>query len=84
VTIGLLSDVRSMDIDTGSGGVTITVPQTLGAEADIEVGSGEIDIDVPHEIMGKVSRDHYRCKIGDGQGRIHIDTGSGGVRLKQG
>ncbi len=84
VRLDLRSDVRVLDVDTGSGGVTITVPDQLGADAEIEVGSGGIDIDVPHEVVGRISRDHYRCRIGDGQGRIHIETGSGGVRLRQG
>mgnify|MGYP006141749859 CR=1 FL=1 len=26
-------------------------------------------------------RDHYRGRIGDGRGRVEIDTGSGGVRI---
>ncbi len=84
VRLDLRQDVELLDVDTGSGGVTILVPEKLGAELEVEVGSGGIDIDVPHELIGRVGRDHYRCKIGDGQGRIHIETGSGGVRLRRG
>ena len=80
VNLDLSSDVEKVEVDTGSGGVTMTVPAKIGAEFDIETGSGEIDVDVPHETIS-IERDHVRGRIGDGQGRIHVDTGSGGVKL---
>jgi lia operon protein LiaG len=80
VNLDLWSDVDKVEVDTGSGGVTMTVPPRMGAEFDIETGSGGIDVDVPHETIS-VARERVRGRIGDGQGRIHVDTGSGGVRL---
>ena len=80
VNLDLSSDVDKVEVDTGSGGVTMTVPPRMGAEFDIETGSGAIDVDVPHETIS-IERDRVRGRIGNGQGRIHVDTGSGGVRL---
>lgn len=80
VDLDLLGGVEKLNVDTGSGGVTLTVPTKLGAEFDIETGSGAIDVDVPHQVI-TLERDHVRGRIGDGHGRIHVDTGSGGVRL---
>jgi lia operon protein LiaG len=80
VDLDLSSDVEKVEVDTGSGGVTMTVPAKTGAEFDIETGSGGIDVDVPHETIS-IERDRVRGRLGDGQGRIHVDTGSGGVRL---
>ena len=76
----LLVDVSSLDVDTGSGSVTIHAPANLGADVDIETGSGSIDVDFPVKVR-KVRRDLLTGTIGDGKGRIRIDTGSGGVRL---
>ncbi len=81
VTLGLLSDVRSIDVDTGSGGVTLAIPPTLGAEIEVDCGSGGLDSDVPLQLV-KRDGSYVRARIGDGQGRIVVDTGSGGVRLK--
>lgn len=80
--IDLASDIRRLDIDAGSGGVTVWIPATLGAKVDIEAGSGGIDLGVPVTV-NRWERDHVVGTIGDGQGTIRIDAGSGGVRLKK-
>ena len=82
VDLGLADDVRSLRVDSGSGDVTIGIPTNLGAEITLETGSGGIDLDIPIEVR-KRERDYISGKIGDGQGRIVIDTGSGGVRLRR-
>src|SRR5207249_584528 len=68
-------------VDTGSGDVTINVPADLGAEVDIETGSGDIDLQNVTVRTTRLERDHLTGEIGDGKGRIRIETGSGGVRL---
>lgn len=80
VDVELLTDVEVLDVDTGSGSVTVRVPADLGARVDIETGSGGIDLDFPVEVRS-VRRDRVSGTIGDGEGRIVIDTGSGSVRL---
>jgi lia operon protein LiaG len=80
VELGLAGDVRNLLIDSGSGSITLRVPESLGAEFSIETGSGGIDIDVPATITER-RRSHVRGRIGDGDGRIVVDGGSGGVRL---
>jgi len=82
VDIELLIDVESLDIDTGSGSVTVRAPRDLGAMVEIETGSGGIDLDFPVELR-TARRDLVRGRIGDGRGKIVIDTGSGTVRLIQ-
>jgi len=80
VDLVLLKDVDLLDVDTGSGSVTIHAPADLGGEVDIETGSGGIDLDFAVEV-NRVRRDHVIGRLGDGRGRIRIDTGSGSVRL---
>ena len=81
VEIDLSADVDRLGVDTGSGGVTIGVPSTLGAELSIETGSGGIDADIPITVK-RSGRRSLTGSIGDGKGRITIETGSGGVRLR--
>ncbi len=83
ITVELLTDVEMLEIDTGSGSVTVTVPESMGAQIEIETGSGGIDLDFPVQIR-RASRDHVVGTVGDGRGEIHIDTGSGSVRLIRG
>lgn len=80
VELGLLRDVDELLVDTGSGGVTLVVPEDMGAEVEIETGSGGIDVDLPVQIRS-MRRSYMRGTLGDGAGRIVIDTGSGGVRI---
>ncbi len=63
--------------------MTLTVPASFGARVQIETGSGEIDLDFP-VTMRRWERDQVVGTIGDGSGRLVIDTGSGSVRLRKG
>ncbi|HEX2778832.1 MAG TPA: DUF4097 family beta strand repeat-containing protein [Gemmatimonadaceae bacterium] len=80
--LDLLTDIRLLDIDSGSGGVTIWIPATLGAKVDIDAGSGGIDVGVPINVT-RWESDRVVGTIGDGQGTIRIDAGSGGIRIKK-
>lgn len=80
VEVGLTRDIDRLEVDTGSGGVTIRMPEDAGATVEVETGSGGIDVDLPLQIRS-VRRDYLRGEIGDGEGRIVVDTGSGSIRL---
>jgi len=80
VDIELLSDVTQLDVDTGSGSVTVRAPANLGAMVEIDTGSGGIDLDFPLEVTS-VRRDRVQGRLGDGEGNIRIDTGSGSIRI---
>jgi hypothetical protein len=80
VEIELLTDVGQLDVDTGSGSVTVRAPENLGAMVEIDTGSGGIDLDFPLEVTS-VRRDRVQGRLGDGQGTIRIDTGSGSIRI---
>ena len=80
VELVLTADVENLDVDTGSGSVTVRAPADLGGELEIDTGSGGIDMDFAVQVRS-VRRDHVTGTLGDGRGRIRIDTGSGSVRL---
>ena len=82
VQFGMRSSPRDLVVESGSGSVTISLPAITNAEVDIETGSGGIESDFPVQ-MRRVERHHLRGTIGDGSGRIRIETGSGGVRLRK-
>ncbi|HEU0299087.1 MAG TPA: DUF4097 family beta strand repeat-containing protein, partial [Longimicrobium sp.] len=83
VELGLAADAQSVEIETGSGGVEMTVPAAFGADVQISTGSGGIHVDVP-VTRRQTRRSSFSGRIGDGNGRVTIDTGSGGVRIRRG
>jgi lia operon protein LiaG len=76
----LLTDVEDVNVDAGSGSVSLRLPAGAGAEVDIETGSGGIETDFPIQVT-RMERNALRGRLGDGRGRIRIDSGSGRVRL---
>jgi lia operon protein LiaG len=73
--------IDRMIVDTGSGGVTLRLPSDLDATLEIDTGSGGINVDFPITVSHR-SRNELRGTIGAGTGRIVVDTGSGGVRIR--
>jgi len=80
IDLSFVAPVADLSAEAGSGGVTIRLPASQNADVDIETGSGGITTDFSIE-TSRFSRDHVRGTIGNGGGRIHIEAGSGSVRL---
>ena len=82
VTLRLDTDIDQLTLDSGSGSVTIYAPADLGAELNVDGGSGDIDVQLP--LANRTSdedEDSLSGTLGDGRGRITIDSGSGDVRI---
>ncbi|HET6580224.1 MAG TPA: DUF4097 family beta strand repeat-containing protein [Gemmatimonadales bacterium] len=80
VTAELRQDIASLEVSTGSGDIAIRAPASLGAALEVETSSGDIDTDFPLQVTRR-GRDHVVGTIGDGNGTIEIQTGSGEIRL---
>jgi DUF4097 and DUF4098 domain-containing protein YvlB len=83
VTADLSGEIWNVKVETGSGDVTLKVPPTLAAEVDIETSSGDIETDFEVAVT-RHARDHMTGRIGDGGGKIAIESGSGGIKLVKG
>jgi lia operon protein LiaG len=83
VTADLNGEIWNVNVETGSGDVTLKVPPTLAAEVDIETSSGDIETDFEVAVT-RHARDHMTGRIGEGGGKIDIETGSGGIKLVKG
>ncbi|MBC8086838.1 MAG: DUF4097 family beta strand repeat protein [Phycisphaerae bacterium] len=82
VILGLRNSPEMITIESGSGDVTLNLPANFSATLDIDTGSGGITSDFAMQVSSK-SRERMTGRIGTGEGRISIDTGSGSVRLKK-
>jgi len=83
VNVALVAAFRQVRIETGSGDVTLKVPPTVGAEVDLDTGSGDIDLGGLTLQVRRIERDHVTGTLGDGRGRLSVETGSGNVRLQK-
>jgi DUF4097 and DUF4098 domain-containing protein YvlB len=81
VDIDLLTDTDDISVDTGSGDVTIGVPSGFGSAVDLSTSSGDVETDVEIQVTRR-GRQHLAGRIGDGQGRMMIETGSGNVTIR--
>lgn len=81
VFVRLGAGVDELAVDTGSGSVTVEAPGSLDASVSMETGSGGLEVD--GFSMSRLDRDgdSLRATIGNGRGRIHLETGSGKIRL---
>ncbi|MEO7361751.1 MAG: DUF4097 family beta strand repeat-containing protein [Gemmatimonadaceae bacterium] len=82
VVLGLRNAPDIITIDSGSGNVTLTLPTDFGAVIDIDTGSGGIASDFPITLSSK-SRGEMHGRIGRGDGKLSIETGSGSVKLRK-
>lgn len=83
VDVALVNTFRMLSIQTGSGDVTLRVPPTVGAEVDLETGSGDIDLGGLTLQVRRIEHDRVSGTLGDGKGRLSVETGSGNVRLQK-
>lgn len=83
VHLGLLADVDRLVVDTGSGGVAVEVPAGFGAAMELSSGSGSVSVDVPDKEAAVAKRRYFRGSVGDGEGSVVIDTGSGGISVRR-
>jgi len=83
VDVALVATFRSVHIETGSGDVTLKVPPTAGAEVDLDTGSGDIDLGGLTLQVRRIEHDHVTGTLGDGKGRVSVETGSGSVHLQK-
>jgi len=81
VDVALTATFRSVRIETGSGDVTLKVPPAAGAEVALDTGSGDIDLGGLTLQVRRIEHDHVTGTLGDGRGRLSVETGSGNVRL---
>ena len=83
VDVTLVATFRSLSVETGSGDVTLRVPPTVGAQVDLDTGSGDIDLGGLTLQVRRIEHDHVSGTLGDGKGRLSVETGSGNVRLQK-
>jgi hypothetical protein len=74
--------VDAWELQTGSGGITMSVADNTPFEVDARTGSGSIRSDLPINPINEVSKHRLRGRVGSGGARVDLSTGSGGIRIQ--
>ncbi len=74
--------VCDISIITYNGGIEIETPSNFSGEVDISTHNGSIRTDLPITIVGKISKSKLTGKIGTGQGKLHLETYNGSIRVQ--
>src|SRR5207248_2881921 len=81
--VDLRDGAGDVSLETGSGDITVKVPPALGAQVDLDTGSGDIDLGGLTLQVRRLEHDHITGTMGDGSGRLSVETGSGNVKLQK-
>jgi hypothetical protein len=70
------------EVHTSSGSVSLRVPATSSFRLYARTSSGDIDTEIPITMEGTTGKHELRARIGDGKGRVEIETSSGKISLR--
>ena len=76
------SGICNISITSHNGRIDLTVPPDFSARADMVTRNGSIHTDLPIVVKGKVDKKKLHGIIGDGQGKLHLETYNGSIHLK--
>jgi len=84
VVMDAIEDVADdMELSSGNGTITVTVPSDFAGELDASTGSGKFYSDFPLTIRGRIDPHRVRATIGKGGRRLSMRSGNGDVELKK-
>jgi len=70
------------DIETASGGITVTLPGSAGFDLDARTSSGSIDSKHPVTVVGTLERHELKGKVRSGGPLVRLRAASGSVRIQ--
>jgi len=76
------SAVCDVSIVTHNGGINFTAPPNLSAVVNVSTHNGSINTDLPITVTGKVSKRRLTGTIGQGQGKLRLETHNGSIKIK--
>ena len=71
-----------ISIVTSNGSIELETPPDLSARVEVSTHNGSINTDLPITISGRFSKNRLTGTIGSGQGRLHLETHNGSIRLR--
>jgi hypothetical protein len=76
------SPVVDISIVTSNGSIELAAPSGLSARVEASTHNGSINTDLPITVRGQLTKRKLTGTIGSGEGRLHLETHNGSVRLR--
>jgi len=70
------------DLVTSYGSIDFTAPRGFAGQADLSTSYGSVTTDRPITISGEISKKKLMGTIGQGNGKLHLQTSSGSINLQ--
>ena len=74
--------VCNISLITYNGGIELATPSDFSGEVEASTHNGSINTELPITVKGKVSRRKLTGTIGTGQGKLHLSTHNGSIRVR--
>ncbi len=74
--------VCNISLITYNGGIELATPSNFAGEVEASTHNGSINTDLPITVSGKLSKRRLTGKIGAGQGKLHLSTHNGSIKIQ--
>lgn len=74
--------VCDISMTTHNGGIELVTPPDFSAKVDASTNNGSIDTNIAITVMGKFSRSRLTGTIGTGEGKLHLETNNGSIKIR--
>jgi len=74
--------VCDVSVETHNGGIGFTAPPGFSARVDASTHNGSVHTDLPITVTGKVSKSKLTGTIGTGEGKLHLETHNGSIKIR--
>ena len=74
--------ICDVSIVTHNGRIDFTAPPDFSARVDASTHNGSVHTDLPITVTGKVSKSKLSGTIGTGEGKLHLETYNGSIRIR--
>ncbi len=70
------------NVTTSFGSIDFLAPPRFSGQVELATNFGSVNTNLPITITGEVSKKKLTGKIGEGTGRLHLETRSGSIKIK--
>jgi hypothetical protein len=74
--------VCDISIVTHNGSIDLATPRNYSAQIKASTHNGSINTQMPITVTGKISRNTINGTIGDGQGKLYLETYNGSIKIR--
>lgn len=70
------------NVVTSFGSIDFVTPPGFSGQVELATNFGSVNTNLPITITGEVSKKKLTGKIGEGKGKLHLETRSGSIKIK--